>query len=380
MPEASAPPALSTDRLGALARRLDRDAAAGSIAGAAIVVGRRDGIAFAHEAGFRDAAARDPLRPDAVWRISSMTRPIVSVAAMALVERGEPCPDQPVADLLPAFARLLVAVEGGTVPALGAPTVQDLMRHTAGLACGDRDGGPGGQGARRGRVLRGGSAARRRRGPPGRAAARSPAGDRLALQPRRRGAGVGQAVADIRQLQACEAVQRLTVKRCFDVSLTDSGERHGLRGRRRRADPPSWRDAAMRRTSYTRMNIWGIRVTRLRAYALLGRFLPRLGPLAGRLSGLFSGRAHAGPSVASAGPAEGPWCPGVAAMAPAKARSGPIRARLVTAPRCRARDACEGQPVTATRAAPPRCRSRMRSRISGPAPRQAAGIALCESG
>ncbi|WP_237478947.1 serine hydrolase domain-containing protein [Lichenibacterium dinghuense] len=139
-------PALRTDRLDALARRLDRDAAAGLIAGAQVVVGRRDGVAFEHAAGWRDAAARDPLRPDAVWRIFSMTKPIVSVAAMVLVERGELRLDQPVAELIPAFADLRVAAPGGgTVPAAAAPTVQDLLRHTAGLAYGYLDGGPAGR-------------------------------------------------------------------------------------------------------------------------------------------------------------------------------------------------------------------------------------------
>ena len=142
MPDA---PVLSAERLGALARRLDRDAAADAIAGAAIVVGRRDGIAFAHEAGFRDAAARDPLRPDAVWRIFSMTKPVVSAAAMVLVERGELRLDQPGADLVRAFARLRVVADGGTVPAAGAPTLQDLMRHTAGLAYGYLGGSPAGR-------------------------------------------------------------------------------------------------------------------------------------------------------------------------------------------------------------------------------------------
>ena len=138
-------PALSVDRLGALARRLDGDAAAGTIAGAQLVVGRGSGVAFAHEAGFRDAGARDPLRPDAVWRIFSMTKAVVSVAAMVLVERGELRLDGAVAELIPAFSDLRVASDGGTVPATAAPTLQDLMRHTAGLAYGYLGGGPAGR-------------------------------------------------------------------------------------------------------------------------------------------------------------------------------------------------------------------------------------------
>lgn len=80
---------------------------------------------------------RDPLQPDAVWRIFSMTKPIVTVAAMILIERGELRLDQLVAEHLPAFERLHVAQpHGSTVVAERPPTIQDLMRHTAGLAYG----------------------------------------------------------------------------------------------------------------------------------------------------------------------------------------------------------------------------------------------------
>ncbi len=136
-------PTLCRERLGAIARRFDADVAAGQIAGPSVAVGGRDGTAFEHAAGFRDAAARDPLRPDAVWRIFSMTKPVVTVAAMVLAEEGRLRLDQPVAEHLPAFAALRVArPDGGSVPVSQVPTVQDLMRHTAGLAYGYLGDGP----------------------------------------------------------------------------------------------------------------------------------------------------------------------------------------------------------------------------------------------
>jgi len=136
-------PPICVDRLEALANRLAQDVALGLIPGATIMVGRRDGIAFERSVGFRDAAAGEPLRSDAIWRIYSMTKPLVTAAAMILLEAGLLRLDQDVAELIPAFASLRVAqADGGTVPAEARATVQDLMRHTAGLAYGYLAGGP----------------------------------------------------------------------------------------------------------------------------------------------------------------------------------------------------------------------------------------------
>jgi len=81
-----------------------------------------------------------PMREDAIFRIYSMTKPIVSVAAMMLVEEGRILLAEPVATYLPRFASMTVGVErGGTferVPAARPISILDLMRHTSGLTYG----------------------------------------------------------------------------------------------------------------------------------------------------------------------------------------------------------------------------------------------------
>jgi CubicO group peptidase (beta-lactamase class C family) len=134
---------LSPSRLVAIADRLEKDVAASAIPGAMIVIGRHNRVIFERTVGFRDVAEGDPLRPDAIWRIYSMTKPIVTAAAMVLVEAGLLCCDQPVAEFIPLFAQLRVADGAGrNVPARTPPTIQDLMRHTAGLSYGYRGDGP----------------------------------------------------------------------------------------------------------------------------------------------------------------------------------------------------------------------------------------------
>lgn len=139
----SLPLRLAPLRLEPIARRLELDVAARSIPGATIIVGHRNGNLFERSVGFRDIEAGDRLQPDAIWRIYSMTKPIVSVAAMVQVESGALHLDQPVADFIASFANLRVAcADGTTVPAQRRPTIQDLLRHTAGVAYGYSGSGP----------------------------------------------------------------------------------------------------------------------------------------------------------------------------------------------------------------------------------------------
>jgi CubicO group peptidase (beta-lactamase class C family) len=111
-----------------------------------MLVARRGKIAWTRTMGFRDRAAKDPMRADSIFRIYSMTKPMVSVAAMMLVEEGRMQVSDPVSKYIPEMGRMKVGVEttedGKTTLQLSDParemTIQDLMRHTSGLIYGTR--------------------------------------------------------------------------------------------------------------------------------------------------------------------------------------------------------------------------------------------------
>lgn len=124
----------------ALQRRVDQAEAPGFVA--AIV---RDGkIAWLDTVGFRDIAAKTPMSRDTIFRIMSMTKPIVSVAAMMLVEENKLRLTDPVARFIPAFAQQQVYVSGEGDAAVFAPAkrqvqVRNLLTHTSGYSYGGGD-------------------------------------------------------------------------------------------------------------------------------------------------------------------------------------------------------------------------------------------------
>ena len=131
------------ERVGAL---LDDHVADGRLPGAVVAVLRDGAVAYEHATGFADLEARAPLETDAIFRIASQTKAIVSVAVMLLQEDGALLISDPVGKYLPAFAETTVAEplpDGGydVVAAQRRITVRDLLTHTAGIAYGM--GGPG---------------------------------------------------------------------------------------------------------------------------------------------------------------------------------------------------------------------------------------------
>jgi CubicO group peptidase (beta-lactamase class C family) len=107
--------------------------------GVSMLIARRGKIAYRESVG--------ALRPggplmsdDAIFRIYSMTKPIVSVAAMMLVEEGRLLITDPITRYIPAFANTKVGLVNGAkldlAPLKRPITVQDLMRHTSGLTYG----------------------------------------------------------------------------------------------------------------------------------------------------------------------------------------------------------------------------------------------------
>src|SRR3954468_7984386 len=79
---------LSTARLRAMGAVLDERVAAGHLPGAVVLVARQGRIAWQEAHGRRDPAAGAPMRTDTIFRIYSMTKPLVSVGVMMLLEEG----------------------------------------------------------------------------------------------------------------------------------------------------------------------------------------------------------------------------------------------------------------------------------------------------
>ncbi|AEC21688.1 beta-lactamase [Pusillimonas sp. T7-7] len=137
---------MSSERLTKIKNYFDQEAEAGRLPGGVIAIAR-DGKLVMHESfGAQNPSAEGAMPNDAIFRIYSMTKPLVSVAAMQLVEDGTIQLTDPVSKWLPEFQDMKVS--SGTkgsdgkmtyeqVPAQQAMTVQDLLRHTAGLAYGE---------------------------------------------------------------------------------------------------------------------------------------------------------------------------------------------------------------------------------------------------
>ena len=115
------------------------------IPGAIMMIQRKGKTAYFKSFGVRDPGTKEPMSPETIFRIYSMSKPITTVAAMMLVEEGRLQLDDPLSKYIPAFADVKVGVqrkgEDGTmgldlVPAKKPITIQDLMRHTSGLTYG----------------------------------------------------------------------------------------------------------------------------------------------------------------------------------------------------------------------------------------------------
>jgi CubicO group peptidase (beta-lactamase class C family) len=131
LPKASAEEVgMSSARLNRLTTFFQQEVDSGELPGAVIVIARNGKIAYEKAIGYQDREEKIPMKPEAIFRIASMSKPITSVAVMMLVEDGKIDIAAPVSKYLAEFKDLKV----GTEPAQRAMTVQDLLRHTAGLA------------------------------------------------------------------------------------------------------------------------------------------------------------------------------------------------------------------------------------------------------
>ena len=138
----------SSEKLNRIGQTLRADVERGRIPGAIVIVARKGRLAYYDTVGFRDKTSGAPMPPDAIFRIASMTKPLVSVATMMLYEEGRLFLTDPVSKYIPQLANRQVGVEKVdpvttktvfyTVPAESEMTIQDLLRHTSGFTYGNR--------------------------------------------------------------------------------------------------------------------------------------------------------------------------------------------------------------------------------------------------
>jgi CubicO group peptidase (beta-lactamase class C family) len=96
---------MSAERLGRITTMLKQEITDGKLPGAVVMVARKGKIIYSDAIGFQDKGANTPMKPDAIFRIYSMTKPLASVAAMMLVEDGVIQLTDPISKFLPAFRR-----------------------------------------------------------------------------------------------------------------------------------------------------------------------------------------------------------------------------------------------------------------------------------
>ena len=129
---------LSSVRLERLAQTIRRDVDGGRMPGAVVAVSRKGKLAYYEAFGFADPAAKRPMAKDTIFALASMTKPMVAVATLMLAEEGRLLLNDPIGNYLPVLKDMRVATPAGTEPARRQPTLQDMLRHTAGVSYGNR--------------------------------------------------------------------------------------------------------------------------------------------------------------------------------------------------------------------------------------------------
>jgi CubicO group peptidase (beta-lactamase class C family) len=147
-PAAKAPPALPSakpEAIGLSPRRLQRmrdtfqrEIDKGTTPGVVTMVARRGQIGWFEAQGRQDPAGDAPMARDSIFRIFSMTKPLVSLGIMMLVEDGELLLNDPLVKFIPEFASQKVGIERNGAMEFALPvrpiTIQDLLRHTSGIS------------------------------------------------------------------------------------------------------------------------------------------------------------------------------------------------------------------------------------------------------
>jgi CubicO group peptidase (beta-lactamase class C family) len=148
---------LSTERLKHVAELVQRHITAGSFSGAVTLVARNGRIAYHEAFGLMDLDAKKPMAKDGIFRIMSMTKPVIGVSILMMMEEGKVRLQDPISKFIPEWKNMTAAVPiasaaggraggpaGGataepryyTVPVEREVTIRDLLTHTSGLVSG----------------------------------------------------------------------------------------------------------------------------------------------------------------------------------------------------------------------------------------------------
>jgi len=127
---------MSADRLARIQPFMKQYIDNGDLAGIVTLVARNGKIVHFEKTGKLNVETGEEIELDSLFRIYSMTKPIVSVALMMLYEQGKFGLDEPVSKYLPAFSETKVLVDGQEVEQEYEFTIRNLLSHTAGLTYG----------------------------------------------------------------------------------------------------------------------------------------------------------------------------------------------------------------------------------------------------
>jgi CubicO group peptidase (beta-lactamase class C family) len=120
---------------------MQRHVAARNVAGVSVLIQRKGQCGYFEAFGWQDIGAQKPLSKDAIFRLMSMTKPLIAACALALYDEGKFTLDEPIAEHCPEWAEPKVPENGRLVPAKYAITPRMLMSHSSGLYYGNLEPG-----------------------------------------------------------------------------------------------------------------------------------------------------------------------------------------------------------------------------------------------
>ena len=133
---------MSAERLARVKAAMQRYVDRGEVPGVVTLIARRGRVVHFESIGYRDVESRVPMTPDTIFRLASMTKPIVAAALMTLYEEGEFQLSDPVSRLLPEYQSMQVVQPQGAdgnyslAPLRNPVTIRHVLTHTSGVQSG----------------------------------------------------------------------------------------------------------------------------------------------------------------------------------------------------------------------------------------------------